>query len=113
MPTGQPREGWAGSAHPNHDTHRTVTRITYRGEPNSYGSRCPTARSETALSDVQRRHAMHNRDNIDVSSIELTEQDLSAVSAGKKSDTTALMQAISDAMKKIQDAAQSAISNIR
>jgi hypothetical protein len=56
---------------------------------------------------------MHNRDNIDVSSIELTEQDLSAVSAGKKSDTTALMQAISDAMKKMQDAAQSAISNIR
>jgi CHASE3 domain sensor protein len=34
------------------------------------------------------------------------------VSAGKKSDAIVLMQAISDAMKKISDAANNAISNI-
>jgi len=53
------------------------------------------------------------RDHNDhVEPIELTDENLPAVSAGTP-NTTQLMQAISDAMKKISDAANNAIANIR
>lgn len=56
---------------------------------------------------------MDNPRKLDVCiAIELSEENLSAVSAGK-SDTIQLMQAIQDAMKKISDAANNAIANIR
>jgi hypothetical protein len=55
---------------------------------------------------------MHTPNDVDVSPLELSDNELETVAGGRSFNTT-LMQAISDAMKKISDAANSAISNIR
>jgi hypothetical protein len=54
---------------------------------------------------------MNDRNNIELCIRELSADELEAVSGS--ATYTALLHAISDAMKKIEDASKNAISNIR
>jgi hypothetical protein len=80
---------------------RKVMRVTYYG-----------GHAALRFCHDQNEPNMHTPNNVEVSPIQLSDKELATV-AGGMTEVTQLMQAISDEMKKIQDTAKNAVSNIR